>query len=139
MFKIENFKPEEFKCKCGTCGMFMIQSELVVRLELLRHIWGRPIYITSGLRCTTHNQRVGGAKNSRHLVGCAADLSVTGSGDVVEGARFKSLARQMFPASSGCEYKDGARYVHVAVARGRPSLVWNGGDIIAYDITSGVM
>lgn len=137
MFKVEHFKPEEFKCKCGTCGMYMVQSELIVRLELLRCIWGRPIYITSGLRCTSHNQRVGGAKNSRHLVGCAADLSVTGAGvDLEEWARFKALARQMFSMASGCEYKDGARYVHVAVARGRPSLVWNGGDILAYDISA---
>ena len=137
MFKVQWFKPDEFKCKCGSCGMYMVQSELIVRLELLRQVWGRPIYVTSGVRCSVHNHKVGGSKTSRHMVGCAADLSVTGAGvDLSEWARFKSLATQMFPVTNGCEFKDGGRYVHVAVARGRPSFMWDGGDIIAFDVTA---
>jgi uncharacterized protein YcbK (DUF882 family) len=34
--------------------------------------------ITSGVRCAKHNTRVGGAKNSYHVTGMAADLKVVG-------------------------------------------------------------
>ena len=38
----------------------------------------RPITITSGYRTPSHNKTVGGAKNSFHLCGMAADIVVEG-------------------------------------------------------------
>jgi len=46
--------------------------------ELRRAIGNRPIIINSGYRCPTHNKKVGGAKNSQHLYGKAADIRVNG-------------------------------------------------------------
>lgn len=52
---------------------------LAARLEEVRSRLGnRPIRITSGWRDTLTNQRVGGAFASRHLVGQAADIVVSG-------------------------------------------------------------
>ena len=48
---------------------------LVLALEDVRSCYGRPVRITSGWRCQTHNRAVGGHPQSRHLVGCAADLA----------------------------------------------------------------
>jgi len=49
------------------------------KLEALRHKLGdRPLLVTSGLRSVACNQRVGGASNSQHLYGMAADLVGTG-------------------------------------------------------------
>src|SRR5690606_25195101 len=42
--------------------------------ELIRAIGNRPIIINSGYRCPTHNRNVGGAKNSQHMYGKAADI-----------------------------------------------------------------
>jgi Peptidase M15 len=53
----------------------------VARLEALRHKLGdHPLVVTSGFRSIACNQRVGGASNSQHLYGTAAD--VIGSGGV---------------------------------------------------------
>ena len=46
-------------------------------LEPLRLRVG-PIKISSGYRCSLLNKRVGGASNSDHLYGCAADILVPG-------------------------------------------------------------
>lgn len=44
-------------------------------LEPLRVAYGKPIYITSGYRGKALNVAVGGARNSDHLHGCAADIT----------------------------------------------------------------
>ena len=43
-------------------------------LDNLRGEWGRPIIVTSGYRCKELNAAVGGARNSQHLKGQAADI-----------------------------------------------------------------
>ena len=43
-------------------------------LDPLRSAWGRPIIVTSGYRCPLLNRAVGGATNSAHLYGYAADI-----------------------------------------------------------------
>ena len=53
--------------------------DLANALETARRQLGeRPIVITSGYRTRAHNIAVGGVANSRHLIGQAADLVVTG-------------------------------------------------------------
>ena len=43
-------------------------------LDPLRKWYGKPIYINSGYRCSALNEAVGGAKNSQHTTGMAADI-----------------------------------------------------------------
>lgn len=43
-------------------------------LQPLRDAWGQPIVVSSGYRCEKLNKAVGGAKNSQHLFGEAADI-----------------------------------------------------------------
>ena len=74
----EHFKLEEFACKCG-CGFDQVSMELVRALEVLRgRLGNRPITVNSGCRCEDHNRAVGGAPNSYHLRGEAADIVVEG-------------------------------------------------------------
>ncbi|PRW64662.1 M15 family metallopeptidase [Actinopolyspora mortivallis] len=56
------------------------------KLEALRHKLGdRPLYVSSGFRSVSHNDDVGGAPNSKHTYGTAADL--TGAPSLCELAR----------------------------------------------------
>ena len=87
------FKPEEFKCPCGTCGLYVVSIVLVDTLNKLRHSFGRPIYVTSGVRCPEQNRRVGGEHDSAHLIGKAADIAC---GTSKERYELVSLAMPLF-------------------------------------------
>lgn len=54
-------------------------QQLAIALEKVRAMCGnRPIFINSGFRTPEHNEEVGGAPNSQHLLGKAADIEVQG-------------------------------------------------------------
>ncbi|HPZ44442.1 MAG TPA: D-Ala-D-Ala carboxypeptidase family metallohydrolase [Bacillota bacterium] len=72
----ENFAAKEFACRC--CGKVLVHPELVRKLQALRSAAGAPVVITSGYRCAGHNRECGGAANSYHLFGMAADIWVGG-------------------------------------------------------------
>lgn len=71
----EHFIAKEFSCKC--CGRVLVDPELIERLEKARRIYGKPMRVTSGYRCPTHNKAVGGAEHSQHCQGKAVDIQVT--------------------------------------------------------------
>ena len=43
-------------------------------LDPCRRAYGKPIGVNSGFRCPLHNSRVGGASQSQHIAGEAADI-----------------------------------------------------------------
>lgn len=43
-------------------------------LQPIRDVYGQPIIVSSGFRCTRLNKAVGGVSNSDHIHGCAADI-----------------------------------------------------------------
>ena len=45
-------------------------------LEPLRERYGKPIIVNSGYRCSIHNAAVGGATQSQHMRGEAADIRI---------------------------------------------------------------
>lgn len=78
---IRYFRPEEFKCKCGTyCDGYpaRMQETLVRTADRVRANFDAPVTVSSGVRCTKHNANVGGVANSRHLSGKAMDFCVAG-------------------------------------------------------------
>jgi uncharacterized protein YcbK (DUF882 family) len=66
------FKPSETMSKDGAKGD--IKDELRDVLNKMRQQFGQPIYVVSGYRSPSYNLKVGGAKNSLHMEGLAADL-----------------------------------------------------------------
>jgi len=70
-----HFKRKEFACQCG-CGFDTVDYELVKVLDDLREHFNKPVIVTSGCRCFTHNREVGGADGSQHTLGRAADIQV---------------------------------------------------------------
>ena len=75
----KNFNLQEFECKCG-CDMPLEVYENVIKLagelQKLRTYLDRPIKINSAYRCPEHNSKIGGSKNSQHLLGKASDIVV---------------------------------------------------------------
>ena len=75
----KSFNLSEFQCKCGckmppkVLGNVLV---LVEQLQVLRDALNTPIHLTNAYRCVTHNKEVGGAKNSQHLLGKAADIQI---------------------------------------------------------------
>ncbi len=55
-------------------------------MEMVRHIIGKPVRITSGYRAPAVNRAVGGTPTSAHALGYAADFIVAGMG-LAETAR----------------------------------------------------
>lgn len=73
------FAAREFRCNCG-CGFpARLDAKLLYRLDLLREHFGKPVVITSGLRCRKYNATLAGAsRSSAHLIGDAADVYIKG-------------------------------------------------------------
>ncbi len=70
----EYFFLYEFECPC--CRRVMLFPDLFARLNRLRMVINRPVYINSGYRCKEENHKVGGVSGSYHLLGMAADIHV---------------------------------------------------------------
>lgn len=80
------FEPEEFRCNCGKCcgyPSFMKKVQMQHLAKIRKH-YGKPMIITSGLRCKAENARVGGVANSGHLKGYAADFYMKGVTETVK-------------------------------------------------------
>lgn len=76
-FEVSHFKPKEMRCKDGSEEM-LISSELMLLLEDIREHFNAPVKINSGYRTPCWNEKIGGAKNSYHCKGMAADIVVKG-------------------------------------------------------------
>ena len=78
------FSLNEFRCKCCKelpADAWMNTEHLVNNvLDPVRAAFGKPIKVNSGYRCEKHNKEVGGAKNSQHVLGQAADIAAEHSG-----------------------------------------------------------
>ena len=81
----EHFSKEEFDCQCG-CGNgdIVISENLVFELECVRIHYGKPMRINSGIRCLSHNRKIGSRDTSSHIKGLAVDISCTDMGTRLE-------------------------------------------------------
>jgi len=112
-----NFTVGEFACKDGS-DTILIDTQLAWLLQSVRDHFGRPVRINSGYRTKAYNALVGGASESQHVLGTAADI-------LVEGYTPKEVAayvETLMPAWGGIgTYKT---FTHVDV---RPNKArWNG-------------
>lgn len=73
-----HFKVKEFACHNGS-DKILISSKLVELLEKIRNYYGKPVCITSAYRPAAYNASIGGARASQHILGTAADITVSGA------------------------------------------------------------
>ena len=94
-------------------------KRLCVWLEVLRNKVGHPIVINSGYRSPQLNRKVGGAANSNHLTGCAADIRTLGYEQAIVYAailiNYAKESQQEFDELLIEKNRYGAVWLHFAV------------------------
>ena len=90
------FRVREFRCRDGT-DTILIDEGLVVLLQCIREHFGKPVTITSGYRTEHYNnvtlpaKGIKTSRNSRHLLGRAADIQVQDTDPLAVAAYAESL------------------------------------------------
>ena len=98
-FSLEEMLRSDTAIRCGIANRPKTKQEETTVVENLRALCrevlqplrdhlGRPVVISSGYRCRELNEKVGGAKNSQHMRGEAADIRVKDSRELTETMRF---------------------------------------------------
>jgi len=110
----ENFKREEFRSSDGAHFPYEVKQNLQVlaeQLEVLREHFQKPIQINSGYRSPNWNAKIGGAENSQHLLGKAADIVIEGISpeEVADAIEFLIDTSMMKQGGLG-RYKDFTHY-----------------------------
>ena len=107
----KNFKPEEFRCGCK--GKYCTGYPTRMKVKELKHIqtirdhYGKPMIVTSGLRCRKFNASLSGSSSdSRHMTGYAVDFYMAGVSDTLEHRKkaikyIKKLANHHYTYGNG--------------------------------------
>lgn len=109
-----NFTVAEFACKDGS-DTILIDTMLVYYLQKIREYFGKAVRINSAYRTPSYNAKVGGASESQHMLGTAADIFIDG----VSPEQVAHYADQLGIGGLGI-YKS---FTHVDVRAGRAR--WN--------------
>ena len=83
-------------------------------LDPLREAYGKPITVTSGYRCPRLNRAVGGAANSQHIKGEAADIT---AGSPSENLYIYNLLKNL-PIDQAINERKGS-WIHVSYSSRR--------------------
>ena len=114
-----NFNSGEFKCSC--CDRWLDSPkmrEFMERLQNARTVAHTPFVITSGYRCFEHNAAVGGAVDSAHTKGLAADIRARSSAE-----RFKVVGALL--EAGFTRIGIGKDFVHVDTDDSKPQrIMW---------------
>lgn len=88
-----------------------LQYGVYMVLDPLRRLYGKPIIITSGYRCTELNKKVGGVKNSWHTQGNAADIHVS---SLAEATKIFSYLQKIPSVDTALfEHSTSGQWLHV--------------------------
>lgn len=80
-------------------------------LDPLREAWGKPITVNSGYRCAELNRKVGGAEQSQHLRGEAADIT---AGSRADNRKLYELLRRLSLPLDQAINERGYKWIHVS-------------------------
>ncbi len=110
---------DDVEVRCPDCGLNNMQQETLTKFDEIREYLGRPLKITSGSRCSTHNFAVGGKADSEHLYGFALDLQCNNSSDryelvqamMTKGVRRIGVYKDKLTVHMGCGGTPWPQYV----------------------------
>jgi uncharacterized protein YcbK (DUF882 family) len=111
----KHFEDQEFECRhCHALPEGGIDNRLLEVLDAAREAAGGPICVTSGYRCPAHNAAVGGAAQSYHMRGMAADV-YSDTLDVRALAAVLKAAMIRLGVAGGLQVYADSGFVHVDV------------------------
>lgn len=110
----ENFSVAEFACHDGS-DKILIADELVALLQKIRDQFGKAVTINSGYRTVAWNAKNGGAPKSQHLLGTAADITISG----VTPLQVAQYAEFLQPKTGGIGLYQSFTHVDVRAVRTR--------------------
>ena len=119
----KNFSKLAVMCPYG-CGTDKISPVLIKKLQKVRNIIGRPLIITSGVRCEFYNESIKASMNSSHVpddsgTGNAVDIACTNSKERYELVEVAQNFFQRIGISSGSY----GGFVHLDVDRSKDQEV----------------
>jgi uncharacterized protein YcbK (DUF882 family) len=79
-----SFVSDEFFSALDPAEEGYVHPALIVLLQRIRNEIGKPLRINSGYRSPLHNQNIGGASQSTHIFGMAADIRTDNLNDLPE-------------------------------------------------------
>lgn len=91
---------------------FCNASKVLEKLDLVRAHIDKPIYINSGYRCKELNKEVGGAENSYHMKGLAADFRTDSKEDIPKMYNFLQRNIKRFSIQELIKYDT---FIHMAI------------------------
>lgn len=107
----ENFSLSEFRPGKRSYEYIRVSPSLIASLEEIRGYTGRPVTVTSGYRPPAYNREVGGAANSCHIDGLAADIYCEG----VTVDELYDLCEEVIGYRGGIGYYPKSGFIHVDV------------------------
>lgn len=104
------FHQNEFECRCK-CGRVDMDPKFLELLDRLRDVYRKPLIVSSGYRCSSHNQKVSTTgPHGPHTTGKAVDFAVSGA----DAYLLVKIAMQMGDFTGiGINQKGAARFVHL--------------------------
>ena len=113
-----DFHDWEFECRCG-CGKNNIGAGVVNILQRVRNYYGKPVTISSAVRCLAYNRKPvseggpGSNDRSQHPRRTAVDFNVRG----VAPEQVQDLIDKWYPNSLGLGRYD--NFTHVDTRKGK--------------------
>lgn len=122
-----HFNAKEFRCKCGKSHSFLIDNNLLDKLELLYSALDcSKIIVNSGYRCSEHDKAVGGNGSGQHTKGTAADIVCYNQNGEIISSKFVCCAAQDIGFMGIANIDDSYTATHVDV---RKNGWWYGNEV----------
>jgi len=116
------FSKAELQCKCG-CEQAPMDPQFLMMLDELRSKLNKPLRVSSGFRCPSHNSKVSGTgETGPHTTGKAVDLAVDRS------FAYETLRASMAMGFTGIgvKQKGGGRFLHLdTITEGLRPTIWS--------------
>lgn len=74
-YQCQFFAPVEFERCMPKCSRADMSDNLLMRLDIARHLFGAPIILTSAYRSADYEKSVGRSGTSSHTKGLAVDIA----------------------------------------------------------------
>lgn len=122
-----HFNAKEFQCECGKSHSFLIDNDLLEKLEQLRDVLDcSKIIVNSGYRCSEHDKEVGGNGVGQHTKGTAADIVCYNQNGEIISSKFVCCAAQDLGFTGIANIDDSYTATHVDV---RKNGWWYGNEV----------